>query len=101
MAPTSRFLRWVPDPQGVHHCKTDEVQFGLYIAFPIGWMWYFGLNAENRFSVPNFWPKAEATYKIPYEREEIKEELERLRAKRLERRARRLESGLGSKEEDA
>ena len=62
-------------------------------------MYYFGTNLENRFSVPDFWPKPETTHKIPFEREEIREELERLRARRLERRAKRLEKeGIESKE---
>ena len=59
--------------------------------FPIGWMYYFGTNLESRFSVPDFWPKPEATHRIPFERGELKEELERLKNKRLERRAKRLE----------
>ena len=54
-------------------------------------MYYFGTNLENRFSVPDFWPKPESTHRIPFEKEEIHGELERLRRKRLERRARRLE----------
>ena len=59
--------------------------------FPIAWMYYFGTNLENRFSVPGFWPAPESTHKIPFEREEIQSELARLKEKRLERRARRLE----------
>lgn len=54
-------------------------------------MYYFGTNLENRFSVPDFWPAPNATHKIPFEKEEIQSELERLRNRRLERRARRLE----------
>lgn len=65
-------------------------------------MYYFGTNLENRFSVPDFWPKAEQTHKIPFEKDEIHGELERLRQKRLARRARRLEgereSGVGEEE---
>lgn len=53
-------------------------------------MYYFGTNLDQRFSVPDFWPAKEATNQIPFEREEITEELARLRAKRLEARARRL-----------
>ncbi len=66
-------------------------------------MYYFGTNLENRFSVPDFWPKAEQTHKIPFEKDEIHGELERLRQKRLARRARRLEAeretGVGEEEE--
>lgn len=67
------------------------MQFGLYIMFPIGWMYYFGTNLEKRFSVPDFWPAPESTHKIPFEREEIKAEVERLKSKRLAKRARRLQ----------
>ncbi|KAL9120133.1 MAG: hypothetical protein Q9187_003315 [Circinaria calcarea] len=66
-------------------------KFGMYIMFPIAWMYYFGTNLENRFSVNDFWPKPESTNKIPFEREEIHGELERLKKRRLERRAKRLE----------
>jgi len=65
-------------------------QFGMYIMFPIAWMYYFGTNLDTRFSVPDFWPAPETTHKIPFEREELREELGRLRERRLERRARRL-----------
>ena len=63
----------------------------MYIMFPIGIMYYFGTNLDSRFSVPDFWPKPGETHTIPYEKDEIKEELERLKARRLAARARRLE----------
>lgn len=59
--------------------------------FPIGWMYYFGTNLDSRFAVPDFWPKPEQTHKIPFEKDEISGELERLKNRRLELRARRLE----------
>ncbi|KAK3075529.1 hypothetical protein LTR53_001059 [Teratosphaeriaceae sp. CCFEE 6253] len=69
----------------------EVFKFGMYILFPIGVMYYFGTNLDSRFRVPDFWPKEGTTHTIPFEREEIKEELERLRARRLAVRARRLE----------
>lgn len=63
----------------------------MYILFPIGIMYYFGTNLDSKFSVPDFWPRPEQTNKIPYEREDIAAELDRLKARRLERRTRRLE----------
>lgn len=68
-----------------------NAQFGMYIMFPIGIMYYFGVNLDSRFQVPDFWPKEGQANKIPFEREDIKEELERLKARRLANRARRLE----------
>ena len=62
-------------------------------------MYYFGTNLENRFSVPGFWPTQEQSHKIPYEREEIKAEVERIqrdmKEKELERR-KRAEEALGT-----
>lgn len=58
--------------------------------FPIGIMYYFGTNLDHRFSVPDFWPKPEQANKVPLDRDEIEAELERLRARRLYHRDRRL-----------
>jgi protein PET100 len=54
-------------------------------------MYYFGTNLDQRFSVPDFWPKPEETHKIPFEREEMAVELQRLRERRLRLRTERLE----------
>ncbi|KAH7125618.1 mitochondrial cytochrome c oxidase assembly factor [Dendryphion nanum] len=70
----------------VFKLTNSTLQFGMYILFPIGIMYYFGTNLDGKFSVPDFWPKEGQTHKIPYEREEIKKELERLKAQNLERR---------------
>ncbi len=58
-------------------------------------MYYFGTNLESRFSVPDFWPAPETTHKLPFEKEELREELRRLRERRLERRRRRIEAEVG------
>ncbi|KAK4956954.1 hypothetical protein LTR66_013313 [Elasticomyces elasticus] len=71
----------------------EVFKFGMYIMFPIGIMYYFGVNLDNRFATPDFWPKEGQTHTLPYEKEEIKGELERLRNRRLAARARRLASG--------
>ncbi|KAI9892341.1 MAG: hypothetical protein M1814_001542 [Vezdaea aestivalis] len=69
----------------------EVFKFGMYILFPIGWMYYFGTNLDKKFDVPGFWPKPEETNKIPRDREELMIEIERLKVQRLARRARRLE----------
>jgi protein PET100 len=56
----------------------------MYILFPIGIMYYFGTNLDGRFKVPDFWPKEGATHKIPYDRDEISAEIERLKARSAE-----------------
>ena len=55
-------------------------QFGMYVLFPIGWMYYFGTNLDDRFNVAGFWPSAEQSHKIPLEKEEIDRELSRMRS---------------------
>ena len=69
---------------------TISSQFGMYIMFPVGIMYYFGANLERRFAVPDFWPKEGQTHTIPFEREDIDAELQRLKERRLAARARRL-----------
>jgi protein PET100 len=63
----------------------------MYVIFPIGWMYYFGTNLDDRFSVPGFWPSAEQSHKIPLEKEEIDRELARMRTVDAVRRERRLQ----------
>ncbi|KAI2936522.1 hypothetical protein CBS63078_1033 [Aspergillus niger] len=70
----------------------EVFKFGMYIIFPIGWMYYFGTNLDDRFSVPGFWPTTEQSHKIPLEKEEIDRELSRMRmldAVKREKRQRR------------
>ena len=59
--------------------------------FPIGIMYYYGTNLDEKFSVPGFWPKPENTHRIPYEREEMDKLLDELKQKRLANRDRRLQ----------
>lgn len=53
-------------------------------------MYYFGTNLDAKFSVPDFWPRPEQQHKIPFERDEIESELQRLQRRRLALRERRL-----------
>ncbi|KAE8164255.1 hypothetical protein BDV40DRAFT_298742 [Aspergillus tamarii] len=57
----------------------EVFKFGTYVLFPIGWMYYFGTNLDDRFSVPGFWPTTEQSHKIPLDKEEIDKELARMR----------------------
>ena len=60
--------------------------------FPIGIMYYFGTNLDKKFSVPDFWPSPNQLHKIPFEKDEINAEIDRLKARRLVMRERRLQS---------
>lgn len=73
------------------YLPANKPQFGMYILFPISWMYYFGTNLDQRFSIPDFWPKPGETHRIPLEREEIGAELQRLKERRLRLRDQRLE----------
>ncbi|CAI7573292.1 unnamed protein product [Penicillium bialowiezense] len=57
----------------------EVFKFGTYVLFPIGWMYYFGTNLDDRFSTKGFWPTAEQSHKIPIDKEEIQQELARMR----------------------
>lgn len=50
--------------------------------FPIGFMYYFGTNLDNRFTVPDFWPRPEECNKLPRDRDELKIEYDRMIAAR-------------------
>jgi protein PET100 len=63
----------------------------MYVMFPIAIMFYYGTNLDERFYVPDFWPKPEQTNRIPFEKDEIRSELERLKERRLFLREKRLE----------
>ncbi|OAQ96011.1 hypothetical protein LLEC1_04358 [Akanthomyces lecanii] len=77
-------------------------QFGVYVMFPIGIMYYFGTNLDRRFSVPDFWPRPEECNKLPRDREELKVEYDRMLARqrfkqaRLEEEERAKSGGSGS-----
>ncbi|KAI0201491.1 hypothetical protein F4808DRAFT_127839 [Astrocystis sublimbata] len=70
----------------------EVFKFGMYLMFPIGIMFYFGTNLDERFAVPDFWPKPEQANRVPLERDEIHAELQRLKARRLYLRDRRIEN---------
>ena len=63
----------------------------MYVMFPIGIMYYFGTNLDNRFSVQGFWPNPEECNKIPRDREEVKAEYERIVARQKLKIARQAE----------
>ena len=59
--------------------------------FPIAFMYYFGTNLEERFAIPGFFPTAAQGNRVPKDRDEIMAEIERLRARRLYVRDKRLQ----------
>ena len=63
----------------------------MYLMFPIGVMYYFGTNLDNRFSVPGFWPTAENSHKLPRDREELQVEYQKIVAQQKLKQARRAE----------
>lgn len=69
----------------------SSLQFGTYIMFPIGFMYYFGTNLDNRFTVHDFWPKPEECNKLPRNREEVEAEYKRLVERQKMKQARKEE----------
>ena len=66
----------------------EILKFGMYLSFPIGWMYYFGTNLENRFNVPDFWPSQEQSHKLPNGSEGVREEVARIQKQMRERKMR-------------
>jgi protein PET100 len=63
----------------------------MYVMFPIGTMYYFGTNLDNRFSVHGFWPKPEECNQVPHDREELLAEYEKIVARQKLKQAKKLE----------
>lgn len=63
----------------------------MYVMFPIGIMYYFGTNLDNRFSVQGFWPAPEECNKVPRDRDEVNAEYERIVARQKLKIARQAE----------
>ena len=63
----------------------EVFKFGMYLAFPIGWMYYFGTNLDARFNVPDFWPNQEQSHRIPYDSDELKLEVRRIQQEAVQR----------------
>lgn len=73
----------------------------MYVLFPIGWMYYFGTNLDDRFSTKGFWPTAEQSHKIPLDKEEINQELARMRMLDSVKRERREAAAAAVKAQEA
>lgn len=73
----------------------------MYVLFPIGWMYYFGTNLDDRFSTKGFWPTAEQSHKIPLDKEEINNELARMRMMDSIKRERREAAAAAVKAQEA
>ena len=48
-------------------------------------MYYFGTNLDERFDVPDFWPTQEQSHKLPYDKHDLKKEVERIQGQMRER----------------
>ncbi|KAH7329243.1 hypothetical protein B0I35DRAFT_473858 [Stachybotrys elegans] len=77
----------------------EVFKFGVYLMFPIGFMYYFGVNLDNRFSVPDFWPKPDECAKLPRDREELVAEYKKM-VEAQKRRQERLQAAAQRRPED-
>ncbi|PHH89932.1 hypothetical protein CDD83_4908 [Cordyceps sp. RAO-2017] len=80
----------------------EVFKFGMYVMFPIGIMYYFGTNLDDRFAVRNFWPRPEECNKVPGDRDEVRAEYERIvsRQRRLQVQRRAEEAQRNGHKED-
>lgn len=65
-------------------------------------MYYVGLDTDNKFNLPGFWPDPATLNQVPKEPHEIQAEIARIKRARLEKRQRLEEKAklLGLSEED-
>ncbi|KAF5092863.1 hypothetical protein D0Z03_002661 [Geotrichum reessii] len=63
-------------------------RFAFYVSFPIGTMIWVGIDTHEKFNVPKYQPDPARLNQIPKDPVEIRAEVERMRAERIERRKR-------------
>jgi protein PET100 len=67
-------------------------------------MYYVGLDTDNKFNLPGFWPDPATLNQVPKEPHEIQAEIARIKRARLEKRQRLEEKakllGLNEEEEE-
>ncbi|QSL66522.1 hypothetical protein MERGE_000902 [Pneumocystis wakefieldiae] len=64
----------------------EILKFGIYVIFPVGIMYYFGSPSFYRKYVKelNFWPPKEKTNCLPVNKNDIKNELHRLKTEKYQ-----------------
>ncbi|CAK9436896.1 uncharacterized protein LODBEIA_P14180 [Lodderomyces beijingensis] len=72
----------------VTRTQLETAKFGFYLLSPILVMYYVGLNTDEKFNLPGFWPDPTTLNQIPKEPHEIQAEVARIRRARAEKRAR-------------
>ncbi|CAI5757383.1 unnamed protein product [Candida verbasci] len=86
----------------LNRTRLETAKFGFYLLSPILVMYYVGLNTDEKFNLPGFWPDPSTLNQIPKEPHEIQAEIARIKRARLEKRKRLEERAreLGITEED-
>ncbi|ABN65787.2 predicted protein [Scheffersomyces stipitis CBS 6054] len=73
---------------GITRTQLETAKFGFYLLTPICVMYYVGLDTDNKFNLPGFWPDPSTLNQIPKEPHEIQAEIARIRRARAEKRQR-------------
>ncbi|KAK6197591.1 uncharacterized protein RJT21DRAFT_123425 [Scheffersomyces amazonensis] len=87
---------------GITRTQLETAKFGFYLLTPICVMYYVGIDTDNKFNLPGFWPDPATLNQIPKEPYEIQAEVARIRRARAEKRKRLEERAraLGITEDD-
>jgi protein PET100 len=87
---------------GITRTQLETAKFGFYLLSPICIMYYVGLDTDNKFDLPGFWPDPATLNQVPKEPHEIQAEIARIKRARAEKRARLEQRAkeLGIKEEE-
>ncbi|KAK6463771.1 hypothetical protein DFJ63DRAFT_135687 [Scheffersomyces coipomensis] len=87
---------------GITRTQLETAKFGFYLLTPICVMYYVGIDSDEKFNLPGFWPDPSTLNQIPKEPYEIQAEIARIRRERVEKRKRLEEKArlLGIEEDD-
>ncbi|KAG7196070.1 uncharacterized protein KQ657_000081 [Scheffersomyces spartinae] len=73
---------------GLSRKQLETAKIGFYLLTPISIMYYTGLDTDQKFNIPGFWPDPATLNQIPKEPYEIQAEIARIRRERAEKRKR-------------
>lgn len=79
-----KYLKSIP-VQGIN---LQLFRYAFYVFSPIGTLIWVGIDTHEKFNVPKFQPDPARLNQIPKDPVEIRAEVERMRAERIERRKR-------------
>lgn len=80
------FRKWIPTGANL-----EIFRFAVYITAPICLMLYVGSHTHDKLNIEDFWPDPNRLNRIPKDKAELRQEIERMNRERAERRRMREE----------